>query len=125
MKIVFWGSSHKKHIADLLGRAGCTCIMLSDEANAVKRKVLNLCRFLSADMVYSVGGENKEELPNLGQAMEKLAKDQAYRGQLEHGAKEYAKKHLASWTRRMATEYAAVLKLTNPGQTKGIVYESR
>lgn len=60
MKIVFLGSSQKKHIADLLSRAGCTCIMLSEEANAVKRKVLNLCRFLSADMVYSVGGEDYE-----------------------------------------------------------------
>ena len=60
MKIVFLGSSQKKHVADLLGRAGCTCITLSDEANAVKRKVLNLCRFLSADMVYGVGGEDYE-----------------------------------------------------------------
>ncbi|MGN1158068.1 MAG: glycosyltransferase family 4 protein [Agathobacter sp.] len=55
----------------------------------------------------------KEELLNLGQVMEKLASDPAYRSQLENGAKEYAREHLASWTERMAVEYGAISALLN------------
>lgn len=63
----------------------------------------------------------KEELPNLGQVMEKLAKDQAYRSRLEQGAKKYSREHLTNWTERMNIEYDAVSSLVDTEQSNGYI----
>lgn len=55
-----------------------------------------------------------EELSNLGQVMTRLAKDPAYRRQLEQGAEVYARNHLVSWQKRMEIEHDAVFKLFDP-----------
>lgn len=56
MRIIISGSTQTKHIRELFRSMGIECIELSNDSNAVKRKITNLIKLIRADAVYNVGG---------------------------------------------------------------------
>lgn len=60
MRIIISGSTQTKHIRELFRGMGIECIELSNDSNAVKRKITNLIKLIRADAVYSVGGFDVE-----------------------------------------------------------------